>query len=72
MKKIKLGGKLSLNKETIAKLNDEQMNDVKGGAFTSIISCANGGSRCCPPPAPSTPGNPETCDVMTVTYICAC
>jgi natural product precursor len=31
MKKIKLNGKLSLNKETIAKLNDKQMNDVKGG-----------------------------------------
>jgi natural product precursor len=32
MKKIKLHGKLSLNKETIARLNDEQMNNVKGGA----------------------------------------
>jgi natural product precursor len=39
MKKIKLNGKLSLNKETIAKLNDEQMNNVKGG-FLSI------GNRC--------------------------
>ena len=32
MKKVKFTGKLSLNKETIAKLNDEQMNAVKGGA----------------------------------------
>jgi natural product precursor len=31
MKKIKLNGKLSLNKETISKLNDEQMNKVQGG-----------------------------------------
>lgn len=32
MKKVKFEGKLNLNKETIAKLNDEQMNVVKGGA----------------------------------------
>jgi natural product precursor len=31
MKKVKFTGKLSLNKETIAKLNDEQMNMIKGG-----------------------------------------
>jgi len=36
MKKMKLNGKLSLNKETIAKLNDDQMNGVKGGGFLSI------------------------------------
>jgi len=28
------GGKLSLNKETIAKLNDSQMNSIQGGAPT--------------------------------------
>lgn len=39
MKKIKLNGKLSLNKETIAKLNDEQMNSVKGGAGSSLTKC---------------------------------
>lgn len=60
MKKIKLDGKLSLNKETIAKLNDEQMNGVKGGLL-SIWSCVNGGSRCCPDPGNSTPQNPDTC-----------
>lgn len=32
MKKIKLQGKLNLNKETISKLNDPQMHGVKGGA----------------------------------------
>jgi len=31
MKKVKLNGKLSLKKETIAKLNNEQMNALKGG-----------------------------------------
>ena len=31
MKKVKFNGKLSLNKETIAKLNNEQMNAVNGG-----------------------------------------
>lgn len=70
MKKIKLDGKLKLNKETIAKLNDEQMNEVKGGLL-SIFSCKNGGSRCCPPPKQSTPANPETCNVMSVTFVCA-
>ena len=32
MKKIEIKGKLSLNKSTIANLNNEQMNIVKGGA----------------------------------------
>lgn len=31
MKKVKITGKLSLNKETIAKLNEDQMNRIKGG-----------------------------------------
>ncbi len=50
MKKIKLDGKLKLNKETIAKLNDEQMDKVKGG-FLSIWGCASNhnshGNQCC-------------------------
>jgi natural product precursor len=33
MKKVKFTGKLSLNKETIAKLNDEQMVVIKGGGL---------------------------------------
>jgi natural product precursor len=45
MKKIKLNGKLSLNKETIARLNDDQMNDVKGGAITRIKTQAGGACR---------------------------
>lgn len=31
MKKVKLNGKLSLNKKTISKLNNNEMNAVKGG-----------------------------------------
>lgn len=41
MKKIQLKGKLSLNKETIAKLNDEQMGMIKGGDGENEI----GGTR---------------------------
>lgn len=33
MKKIKLSGKLELNKETITNLNNAQMNLYKGGDF---------------------------------------
>jgi natural product precursor len=37
MKKMKLAQKISLNKEIIAKLNQEEMNHVKGGDL-GIIS----------------------------------
>jgi hypothetical protein len=42
MKKIEIKGKLSLNKSTIATLDAEQMNLVKGGeadGFLSIGKC---------------------------------
>lgn len=39
MKKIKLNGKLSLNKETVAKLNDAQMQGVNGGAWFTLYHC---------------------------------
>lgn len=39
MKKIKFQGKLSLNKETVARLNDAQMNEVKGGAWFTLYHC---------------------------------
>lgn len=38
MKKAKFEGKLSLKKETVARLNDSQMNDVKGGSATLLIT----------------------------------
>jgi len=45
MKKIKLNSKLSLKKETIAKLNDEQMNTVKGGTVGGNV-CVKPSSQC--------------------------
>lgn len=49
MKKIRFTGKLSLNKETVSKLNQEQMNQVVGGSLRCITaaSCNTCG---CPPP----------------------
>jgi natural product precursor len=38
MKKAKFEGKLSLRKETVARLNDSQMNDVKGGSVTLLVT----------------------------------
>ena len=38
MKKAKFEGKLSLRKETVARLNDAQMNDVKGGSATLLVT----------------------------------
>ena len=37
MKKVTVKSKLSLNKETIAKLNNEQMNVVMGGQKVSVV-----------------------------------
>jgi natural product precursor len=43
----KINGKLSLNKETIAKLNDDEMNSVKGGlAKTRAFCFASKGKNC--------------------------
>ena len=60
MKKIKLNGKLSLNKETIAKLNDDQLNDVVGGARRAEPSngctyfCESEYQTACEDPQPGT------------------
>ena len=43
MKKVNFGGKLSLNKETIAKLNVEQMSVIKGGADAAPVDAAAAG-----------------------------
>ena len=54
MKKMKFEKKLSLNKETVAKLNADEMSKVKGGeeAALSIIRkwCRTGSGSivCCP------------------------
>jgi molybdenum cofactor biosynthesis enzyme len=41
MKKAKFEGKLSLNKETVSRLNDFQMNGVKGGSvvYANTAKC---------------------------------
>lgn len=46
MKKLKLSDKLSLNKDVISKLQDEQLLDIKGGSTEgcskgNICSCTN-------------------------------
>jgi natural product precursor len=47
MKKINLGKKLSLNKQTIAKLNDRQMQVIHGGrAGDSNIACTVSYNSC--------------------------
>ena len=74
MKKIKLDGKLSLNKETVSRLNDEQMKRINGG-FTSfacsIIFCGGGGATrnncptrvgCPPPPSADCPTQGFDCE----------
>jgi natural product precursor len=52
MKKVKFEGKLSLNKQTVAKLSNEEMTSIKGG-FTSMWGCSTNdvtrGGNCCPP-----------------------
>lgn len=42
MKKIKFEKKLSLSKETIAKLNNEQLNVLKGGGPLTWNDCPAG------------------------------
>ncbi len=48
-KNIKLNEKLSFNKETIAKLNDDQMSNIEGGssACPSIKICSRDLIRTC-------------------------
>jgi hypothetical protein len=46
MKKAKLTSKLSLNKETVTKLNDAQMTGVKGGWLTIGSAVWSAGCRC--------------------------
>jgi hypothetical protein len=46
MKKIKLGGKLNLNKETVTELNNDQMGGVLGGNSRGCGSQACGSALC--------------------------
>lgn len=58
MKKVKFESKLGLNKETIAKLNDEQMMSVNGGdTRVSMLSPCYSISTC----AGNCPSGPTAC-----------
>jgi natural product precursor len=51
MKKIKFESKLSLKKETVARLNEAQMGQLKGGAWFTLYHCNktnNCGTATCP------------------------
>lgn len=49
MKKVTLTGKLSLNKETVTKLNDAQMGVVKGGEQRALSWFRHCGGLTCSP-----------------------
>jgi hypothetical protein len=46
MKKIKFESKLSLKKETVARLNDAQMSHLKGGAWFTLYHCGSHTCNC--------------------------
>jgi natural product precursor len=61
MKKTKFEGKLSLRKETVARLNDAQMNSVKGGSTIYLVTV-----KC---PVLVIPTRPiPTCTISTNTF----
>lgn len=49
MKKVKFTGKLSLNKETVTKLNDEQMKKINGGEVEALSWFRKCGGNTCSP-----------------------
>jgi natural product precursor len=71
MKKLNLSGKLSLNKETIAKLTNQQMSEIEGGTTgrTCTVTCYP--NTTCSPPGTESCG----CTVTACTSCnasCAC
>ncbi|WP_185816814.1 class I lanthipeptide [Hymenobacter metallilatus] len=46
MKKVSLADQLELSKEVIASLNDEQLQEIEGGAAAAGISCITGSGSC--------------------------
>lgn len=69
MKKQKFTGKLSLNKETISKLQDGQMGYVLGG--TGSMTTQTCGGCPLPPDPPQLPPISETC-VSCQATMCNC
>ena len=65
MKKIKFEGKLSLNKETVSKLNQDHMNSIKGGAYGTILTTL---ANCAPKTSPTL--NTCGCTIVEITEVC--
>ena len=61
MKKIKIHGKLALNKEILLKLTD--LNAVNGGGKDCTCSCGA---------CNSSPDNPQTCQGPTCIFLDGC
>jgi hypothetical protein len=69
MKKVKFNSKLSLNKETVANLNNSELNNVKGGETNGVTVCwAICDTKAdCPTNSPCNPTNALwtcTCDTL--------
>ena len=64
MKKIKFEGKLSLNKETVTKLNQDHMSAIQGGVEGTILTTLR---NCLPRPTDKT----DTCG-LTDGVTCEC
>lgn len=70
MKKIKLNNKLQLNKETIARLNDEELRNVNGGeALTSISWCVSKRTYKCEPNPTTLTQGPNQCSLPGTTCL---
>jgi hypothetical protein len=68
MKKVKFEGKkLSLNKKTIAKLNEGEMSQIQGGLCTNLSTCSAVTCSCTACPSPVGCGTFVTCAPHTQT-----
>lgn len=67
MKKIKFESKLSLKKETVARLNEAQMDHLKGGAWFTLYHCHksnNCGTATCPTAVNCPVSQNQTCQTL--------
>lgn len=77
MKKQKFNKKLVLNKETIASLNNQEMNGILAGSGASCVTCATCPASCntCPscPPCLTYTCTVDPCHQPTLNeHTCAC
>lgn len=61
MKKVKLTGKLSLNKETISELTKEQLNKLQGGICILTTIGGRSCTGCSGTNATNSPGKIDCC-----------